>query len=89
MDGRVKHLVEELGVAINDSLSASEQIPGVIAQIEGSGYHVLLFLNATIAVMKREEDAVGLRTRTNSKAESSFNSEDVQFLKSMHISVSK
>ncbi len=89
MDDRVKHLVEELGVAINDSLSASEQIPGVIAQIEGSGYHVLLFLNATIAVMKREEDAVGLRTRTNSKAESSFNSEDVQFLKSMHISVSK
>jgi hypothetical protein len=89
VDDRLKRLVEELGVAINDSISGSDQIPGVIAETEGSGYHVLLFLNATIAVMKREEEAVGLRTRTNSKVESSFNSEDVQFLKSMHISVSK
>ena len=80
MDDRLRCLVEDLGSAINDSLSASEEIPGVIAQIEGSGYHVLLFLNATIAVMKREEEAVAFPARMNSKAASRFNPEDVSFL---------
>jgi len=89
VDDRLKHLVEELGVAINHSLSASEDIPGMIAQIEGSGYHILLFLNATIAVMKREEEAVVPLARINGTAESRFNSEDVQFLKLMHISMNR
>jgi hypothetical protein len=89
VDDRLKRLVEELGVAINDSVSASERLPGVIAQIEGEGYDVLLFLNATIAIMKREEETVGSRTRMNGKAGAGFNSEDVQFLKSMHISVNR
>jgi hypothetical protein len=85
----MKHLVEELGVAINDSLSASEEIPGVIAQIEASGYQVLLFLNATIAVIKKQEEAVGSSARMSGKAEAGFNSEDVEFLKSMHIRVNR
>jgi hypothetical protein len=89
VNNRLERLVEELRVAINDSISESDQIPGVIAQIEGSGYHILLFLNATIAVMKREEEAAGPLARTNGTAESRFNSEDVQFLKSMHISMNR
>ena len=89
MDDRLKRLVEELGVAINDSISASEQIPGVIAQIEGDGYDVLLLLNATIAIMKRDEKPVSLRAQTSGRLESGFNLEDVQFLKSMHISVNR
>jgi hypothetical protein len=89
VDDRLKRLLEELGVAINDSISGSEQIADVIAQIEGSGYRILLFLNATIKVMKREEEALGLQPRTHSRVGSSFNSEDVQFLKSMHITVSR
>jgi len=89
VDDRLKRLVEELGAAINDSISASEQIPGVIAQIEGGGYDVLLFLNATIAIMKRDEKPVSLRAQTSGRLESGFNLEDVQFLKSMHISVNR
>lgn len=89
MDDRLKHLVEKLGVAINDSISGSEQIPDVIAQFEGSGYHVLLSLNATIAITRREEEAVRLRSRAHGRPETGFNLEDVQFLKSMHISVNK
>ena len=87
MDDRLKRLVEELAVAINDSISASEQIPGVIAQIEGDGYDVLLLLNATIAIMKRDEKPVSLRAQTSGRLASGFNLADVQFLKSMHISV--
>ena len=87
MDDRLERLLQKLSVAINESVSTSEQIRGVIAQIGDGSYDVLLFLNATIAVMKRDEEAVSLRTRTNGKVESGFNPEDVQFLKSMHISV--
>ena len=89
MDERLKRLVEQLGVAVNESISGSEQIRGVIAQIEGGGYDVLLLLNATIAIMKRDEEPVSLRARTNGKVESGFNLEDLQFLKSMHISVNR
>lgn len=89
MDDRLKHLVEKLGMAINDSISSSEQIPGVIAQIAEDGYKVSVFLNATIAVMKRDEEPVSLRAQTNGGFASGFNSEDLRFLKSMHISVNK
>lgn len=65
MDDRLKHLVEKLGMAINDSISSSEQIPGVIAQIAEDGYKVSVFLNATIAAMKRDEEPVSLRAQTN------------------------
>lgn len=89
MDERLKRLVEELGVAINDSVSTSEQIRGMIAQIEASGYDALLFLNATIALMRREKEGVRSYARTEGGAETDFNAEDVRFLKSMHISVRK
>lgn len=89
MDGRLERLLQELSLAINESVSTSEQIRGVIAQIADGGYDVLLFLNATMAIMKRDEEAMSLRTRTNGKVESGFNPEDLQFLKSMHISLNR
>ena len=89
MDDRVERLLQELSAAINDSVSGSEQIRELIAQIGDGGYDVLLFLNATIAIMKREGESVSLRTRRNGKVESGFNPEDVEFLKSMHISVNR
>ena len=89
MDDRLEHLLQELSLAINESVSTSEQIRGVITQIGDDGFDVLLFLNATIAVMKRDEETVSLGTRTTIKVESGFNPEDVQFLKSMHISLNR
>ena len=71
-------------MAVNDSFSSS-----AIAQLEGAGYDVLLFLNATIAIMKRDEAPVSMRARPKGRFESGFNLEDVQFLKSMHISVNR
>jgi hypothetical protein len=89
MDERLKHLVEELSAAVNHALSDSECIAEVIAEIKASGYDVLLFLNATIAIRKREEEPVSYAARTNGRFRSGFNSEDVEFLKSLHISVGK
>jgi uncharacterized protein (UPF0335 family) len=87
VDDRLKRLVEELVVAINNSISASEQISDLIAELKISGYDVLLLLNAKIAITKRDGDLVTLRASRSRKVEFGFNLEDVQFLKSMHISV--
>jgi hypothetical protein len=89
MDEHLKRLVEELGLAINDSISTSEQISEVVGQIEDEGCSVLLFLNVTIAITKRHEKSVSLPCLTSSKPESEFNRGDVQFLKSMHITLNR
>lgn len=89
MNDKLKRLVEELGTAINASLAKSEQIAEVIAEIKRGGYDVFLFLNATVVVKKREREPVSLRARTGGTVESSFDSEDIDFLKSMHICVNR
>ena len=83
----IKRLAEELTAAIKDSIAESEQIPEVIANIEGNGYEVLLVLNATIALKQRDTEPLRWAARTNVKAESRFSPQDLEFLKAMHISV--
>lgn len=89
MDERLKSLVDELGLAIKDAISASDEVSEVATQIQESGYEVLLFLDATVAVVKREERPVSWRARTSSRLQSGFNREDIDFLKLMHISADR
>lgn len=89
MDERLKRLVDELGLAIKDAISASDDVSEVAGQIQECGYEVLLFLNATVAVVKREERPVSWQARTSGRLQSGFNREDVDFLKSMHISMDR
>jgi len=56
LDDRLKHLMKELGDAINESLSESEPIGEVIAKIKQHGYDVFLVLEATIGFSKRDEE---------------------------------
>ena len=51
MDPRLKQLMNELGEAINDSLSESDQIAEVIARIKGE-IDVFLILEATVGFNK-------------------------------------
>ena len=55
MEERLKHLMQELGNAINESLSESDRIAEAIGEIKRSGYDVFLVLEATIGFNKREE----------------------------------
>ena len=55
MDDRLKELMQELGNAINESLSDSERIAAAIGEIKQAGYDVFLVLEATIGFNKREE----------------------------------
>ena len=48
--------MQELGNAINDSLSESDRIAEAIGEIKRAGYDVFLVLEATIGFNRRNED---------------------------------
>jgi hypothetical protein len=52
----LKRLMQELGNAINDSLSESDRIAEAIGEIKKAGYDVFLVLEATIGFNRRGED---------------------------------
>lgn len=83
--------MKELGEAINDSLSESEQIAEVISKIKAGGYDVFLVLEATIGFNKHDEQPVGkpavVSTRAGSDPDFKVNAQDLKFLKSLRISV--
>lgn len=55
MDEKLKELMQELGNAINDSLSESDRIAAAIGEIKRAGYDVFLVLEVTIGFNKRDE----------------------------------
>lgn len=55
MEERLKELMQELGNAINESLSDSDRIAAAIGEIKRAGYDVFLVLEATIGFNKRSD----------------------------------
>jgi hypothetical protein len=51
--------MQELGNAINDSLSESDRIAEAIGEIKRAGYDVFLVLEATIGFNRRDDDDEG------------------------------
>ena len=91
MDDRLKQLMQELGNAINESLSDSDAIAQAIGEIKRAGYDVFLVLEATIGFNKRqtEDSAQGEEapaSRTTS-AKITLTRQDEEFLKAMKITV--
>ena len=90
MNPKLKHLMKELGEAINDSLSESEEIAEVISKIKAGGYDVFLVLEATIGFNKQEqeeEDATESAGRHADRADFKVTSQDMKFLKSLRITL--
>jgi hypothetical protein len=56
LDEPLKRLMQELGNAINDSLSESDRIAEAIGEIKRAGYDVFLVLEATIGFNRRDDD---------------------------------
>ena len=54
MDQKLERLMKQLGEAINDSISDSEQVAEVIARIKSGGYDIFVVLEATVGFNKRE-----------------------------------
>lgn len=94
MDDQLKDLMQELGNAINESLSDSERIAGAIGDIKRSGYDVFLVLEATIGFNKREEtsddedsEAATPVPTFESAGKVKWTSQDHKFLKALKIAV--
>ncbi|MBV8571550.1 MAG: hypothetical protein JO319_13110 [Acidobacteriaceae bacterium] len=96
MDERLKDLMQELGNAINDSLSDSDRIAGAIGEIKRAGYDVFLVLEATIGFNKRDGEQEDAETdgvahenavRYESTGKIRLTSQDQKFLRALKISV--
>jgi hypothetical protein len=95
VEEHLKDMMQELGNAINESLSESDRIAAAIGDIKRAGYEVFLVLEATIGFNKREEDedaaadaeapvAPALEIKA---ARVKWTSQDQKFLKALKIAV--
>jgi hypothetical protein len=94
VEERLKGLMQDLGNAINESLSDSERIAEAIGEIKRAGYDVFLVLEATIGFNKREEgdepaDDLELAEPQEIAASGRvrFTTQDQRFLKALRIAV--
>ncbi|MGZ4779835.1 MAG: hypothetical protein ACXVH7_09295 [Thermoanaerobaculia bacterium] len=56
MDDKIKQLLRELGSAINESISSSDDVNRQIQKIREEGYNLYVVLDATIGLNKEGED---------------------------------
>ena len=56
MDEKIKQLLQELGTAINESISGSDDVNRHIQKIRDEGYDLYVVLDATIGLNKQEPD---------------------------------
>jgi hypothetical protein len=55
VDDRIKQLLRELGTAINESISSSDDVNRHIQKIRDEGYDLYVVLDATIGLNKHED----------------------------------
>ena len=75
IDDQLKQLLRELGHAINETVSESERVTEAIANVRAAGFDIMLKLDATIALARRDDKPAAI---TNT---------DRRFLESLHIRV--
>jgi hypothetical protein len=75
LDDHLKQLLRELGHAINDTVSESSRITDAITEVRAAGFDIVLKLDATIGLARREGD------------EAKITPNDQRFLESLHIQV--
>ncbi|MES1262313.1 MAG: hypothetical protein ABUS49_11305 [Acidobacteriota bacterium] len=87
--------MQDLGNAINESLSDSERIAEAIGEIKRAGYDVFLVLEATIGFNKREngegedddDEALAEPQEIETNGKVRFTTQDHRFLKALRIAV--
>ena len=56
VDEKIKQLLRELGTAINESISSSDDVNKHIQKIRDEGYDLYVVLDATIGLNKQDDD---------------------------------
>lgn len=90
MDDKIKQLLQELGTAINESISGSEDVNRHIQKIRDEGYDLYVVLDATIGLNKQdadetEEDAVVVPAQPPKEVQFRINVNDLSMLRSLGI----
>ncbi len=75
LDDHLRQLLRELGHAINDTVGDSDRITGAISNVRSAGYDIVLKLDATIGLARRDADSAHL------------SNQDRRFLESLKIQV--
>ncbi len=75
LDDRMKQILRELGHAINDTVSDSDRIAEAISSVRAAGFDIVLKLDATIGLARRNSQDAKMTTQ------------DRRFLESLHIRV--
>src|SRR6202162_2548158 len=96
MEKELQQLIEELGDAINSSLSESDRFAAVMAEMEQAGYNVYVILEASIGFRKQgdaggesgeAEIQMSPQPKHDSVRSSEMSEEDLDFLRELKISV--
>src|SRR2546427_10519007 len=91
LDDNLKQLMKELGAAINDALSDSEEISEAIQNVRNAGSDVVLVPEATIGFNKRSKtdggEAAGENGLKTWEMKLKTTAQDLKFLRSLKISI--
>lgn len=80
MNERIKQLLRELGTAINESISSSDDVHRQIQRIRDEGYDLYVMLDATIGLNKPgDDDEEAPAAAPAALVASNANNRDVQF----------
>ena len=94
LDDNFKHLIKELGQAINESLADSDNISEVMGRIRAAGYDLFLVLEVTIGFNKKGQNGTDQKQDLSAESheqepEFLLTTEDAKFLRSLKIVVEK
>jgi len=91
LDDNLKQLMKELGAAINDALSESEDISEAIQNVRNAGYDVFLVLQPKIVYKKKSKSQKRQQTGRgglkSGEMKLKVTAQDLKFLRSLKISV--
>jgi hypothetical protein len=80
MDDKIKQLLRELGTAINESISSSDDVNKQIQKIRDEGYNLYVVLDATIGLNRQDEEGQPSEAATSPSTEMVMrNDKEVQF----------
>ena len=92
MDDKIKQLLRELGSAINDSISSSEDVNEHIQRIRDEGYNLYVVLDATIGLNRigEEEETpspapAGMLVKSDREVQFRINVNDLALLRALGI----
>ena len=87
VDDKIKQLLRDLGTAINESISGSDDVSRHIQRIRDEGYDLYVVLDATIGLNKQEGDDASTEVVQQERKEVQFriNVNDLALLRTLGI----